>query len=511
VATSLLARASRDPVRPVDFGLLANQLSTLCNAAFKRHSAGQFAEAVRLYEGILGLKSDLPDIHNNLGHALSALGRPLPAAHAFARAVELKPDFPEALCNWGLALAELERHDEAEAKYRQAIAVNPRFAGAYNNLGLLLKAAGRLTEAKRVFKQAIALSPKDFSIYHNLAAVRSFAAGDRYLAALERAASDTSALSSTDQMHLHFALAKANDDLSRPEYAFAHLMKANWLKRRQVDYDEAATLSQMDRLRELIGRDFIRARQGCGERSALPVFIVGMTRSGTTLIEQILASHPQVFGAGEVPVLNQVAGSIQKLLPGAPAFPDMMLHMSPADYRALGSLYLDRMMELSDTALRITDKMTLNFMFIGLIHLALPDAAIIHAVRDPADTCLSSFLTHFTNGNEHTYDLAELGRYYRHYQELMAHWHAVLPPGRIIDVRYEDLVADVETAARRLIAHCGLDWDPRCLDFHRTERPVNTASAAQVRKPIYKNSIERWRKYEPFLAPLFAELTPVAG
>jgi protein O-GlcNAc transferase len=152
VATSVLARASRDPVRPVDFGLLANQLSTLCNAAFRRHSAGQFAEAVRLYEGILALKSDLPDIHNNLGHALSALGRPLPATHAFARAVELKPDYPEALCNWGLALAELERLDEAEAKYRQAIAVSPRFAGAYNNLGLLLKAAGRLTEAKRTFK-----------------------------------------------------------------------------------------------------------------------------------------------------------------------------------------------------------------------------------------------------------------------------------------------------------------------------------------------------------------------
>jgi tetratricopeptide (TPR) repeat protein len=511
VANALLARTSRDAVRSVDVTPLANPLLNLCNEAFKQHAAGEFAQAVALYERILSLKPDQADIHNNLGHALAALGRPIPATIAFAHAVALKPDFPQALCNWGLALTDLERLDEAEAKYRLAIEVDPRFAGAYNNLGLLLKATGRLTEAKRAFKQAIAIAPKDFSIYHNLAAVRPFAAGDRYLTALEMAAKNPSALSPTDQMHLHFTLAKANDNLDRSEYAFAHLMKANWLKRRQIAYDEAATLGRMNRLRETISRDFIRARQGVGERSAVPVFIVGMTRSGTTLIEQILASHPQVHGAGEHPLLDQVAGSIQKLIPGPPAFPDMMLHMSAADFQALGSLYLDSMMERSASALRITDKMTLNFLFVGLIHLALPDAAIIHAVRDPADTCLSCFSTHFSNGNEHTYELAELGRYYRHYRDLMTHWHDVLPPGRILDVRYEELVADVEKVARRVISHCGLDWDPRCLDFHRTERPVRTASAAQVRKPIYKHSVERWRKYEAFIGPLLAELAPLAG
>jgi tetratricopeptide (TPR) repeat protein len=511
VANALLARTDRDADRSLDFKIPVEALLTLCNAAFKRHGAGEFAQAIRLYEQILAIRPDLSDIHNNLGHALAALGRPTAAVTAFARAVELKPAYPEALCNWGLALAELDRLDEAEAKYRQAIEVAPRFAGAHNNLGLLLKATGRLMDAKRAFKQAIALAPKDFSIYHNLAAVRPFSAGDRYLTALEAAAADPSTLPVTDQMHLHFTLAKANDNLDRSEYAFAHLMKANWLKRRQIAYDEAATLGRMDRLRELISRDFIRARQDCGERSAVPVFIVGMTRSGTTLIEQILASHQLVFGAGEHPLLDQVTGSIQKLLPGAPAFPDMMLHMSGADFCALGSLYLDSLMERSATALRITDKMTLNFLFVGLIHLALPDAAIIHAVRDPADTCLSSFSTHFSNGNEHSYDLAELGRYYRHYRQLMAHWHDVLPPGRILDVHYEDVVADVEKAARRIIGHCGLDWDPRCLDFHRTERTVKTASAAQVRKPIYKNSIARWRKYEAFIGPLLAELAPISG
>jgi tetratricopeptide (TPR) repeat protein len=510
VASALLARTDRDPVRSLDFKIPVNALLTLCNAAFRRHGAGEFAAAIRLYQQILAFKPDLPDIHNNLGHALAALGKPTAATGAFAHAIELKPAYPEALCNWGLALAELERFDEAETKYRQAIEANPRFAGAYNNLGLLLKATGRLTDAQYAFQQAIALSPTDFSLYDNLAAVRSFVPDDPYLAALEAAAQDPVALSIADQTHLHFALAKAHQSLGRSESTFAHLVKANWLKRKQIAYDEAATLGRMNRLRELIGRDFIRARQGCGERSAVPVFIVGMTRSGTTLIEQILASHPQVFGAGELPLLDQVAGSIQKLLPGAAAFPDTMLQMSPAEFRALGSLYLDRMMERAPAAMRITDKMTVNFLFVGLIHLALPDATIIHAVRDPADTCISCFSTHFTNGNEHTYDLAEIGRYYRHYRQLMAHWHDVLPPGRILDVHYEELVADLESVARRIIGHCGLDWDARCLDFHRTERPVRTASATQVRKPIYRNSVKRWRQYEAFIGPLLAEIAPVS-
>jgi hypothetical protein len=163
-------------------------------------------------------------------------------------------------------------------------------------------------------------------------------------------------------------------------------------------------------------------------------------------------------------------------------------------------------MQRAPEAARITDKMPGNFIFAGLIHLALPKATILHAVRDPIDTCLSCFAVHFTRGHPHTYDLAELGRYYRRYRSLMDHWRRVLPSGRIVDVRYEDLVADLEGAARRIIAHCGLPWDARCLDFHRTERPVRTASAPQVRRPIYGNSVGRWRRYEPFLGPLLAEL-----
>ena len=505
MANSSLSRASRATVHPALIGP-ADTLNALCNKAFAHHRAARFADAITLYERVLSLRPNLFEIHNNLGHALAALGRPEAATVAFRRAVELKPDYPEALCNWGLALAELERRDEAEAKYLQAIKVNRDFAGAYNNLGMLLKESGRLTEARRAFEQAIRLAPRRVSYYDNLAAVRPFVAGDPYLTALEALAEYAATLSIEDQIHLHFALAKAHEHLGRPESAFRHLLDGNRLKRQQVLYDEAATLGRLDRLRELIGRDFIRTHEGGGEASAVPVFIVGMTRSGTTLIEQILASHPQIFGAGELALFDQAAGSIRNLLPNAPVFPDMMLEMSAEHFRSLGRLYLDGIVKRAPSALRVTDKMTVNFHFVGLIHLALPNAKIIHAVRDPADTCVSCFATHFTKGQEHTYDLAELGRYYRHYRALMAHWHDVLPPGRIMDVHYEDLVGDLESTARRMVSRCGLAWDARCLDFHRTERPIRTASATQVRQPLYRDSVGRWRKYESFLAPLFAEL-----
>ncbi len=488
------------------FAQLEPELLALCKAAFTHHQAGQFVEAGRLYVQILARNSALPEIHNNLGHALIALGKPAPAAAACQRASELKPDYPEAFCNWGLALAELERFDEAEAKYRQAIKISPRFAGAYNNLGLLLKERGRLIGAQQAFETAIDLEPTSFSFYDNLAGVRPFTADDRFFAALEAAAESSAAFSVPQQMHLHFALAKAYDSLGRPEPASCHLLDANRLKRQQIMYSEADTLGLMQRLRTLITRDFIQAREGCGTHSATPVFVVGMTRSGTTLIEQILASHPQIAGAGELPLLDQIAGAIRSQLPGTPRFPEVMLEMSAADFGTVGELYVEMISQRAPTAERITDKMTVNFLLVGLIHLAMPNATIIHAIRDPVDTCLSCFSMHFTRGHEHTYDLAELGRYYRHYRELMAHWHDVLPPGRILDVHYEELVADLEGVARRMVSRCGLAWDARCLDFHRNERPINTASAVQVRQPIYRDSIGRWRKYEAILGPLLTEL-----
>jgi hypothetical protein len=217
-----------------------------------------------------------------------------------------------------------------------------------------------------------------------------------------------------------------------------------------------------------------------------------------------------VFGGGELKHFEAALKGIRTTPGGSATFPELMSGMIGKDYRDLGTRYLAELERLAPAAIRITDKMPTNFMFAGLIHLALPNAIIIHTIRDPVDTCLSCFSKLFTAEQNYTYDLAELGRYYRHYQALMAHWHRVLPPGRILDVRYEDVVADLEGQARRIVAHCGLNWDPHCLAFHQTDRPVLTASAAQVRQPIYNNAIGRWRVYEEHLGPLLSALEGVA-
>jgi tetratricopeptide (TPR) repeat protein len=497
--------------RPANSPADNDRLRALGDEAFAHHRAGQYLDAIACYQRILSLKPDLAETYNNFGQALLALNKPDAAILAFECGVELKPENPEALCNWGLALANLGQFDDAEAKYRQALAANPRFAGAYNNLGLLMKAKGRLREAQLAFELAIGLAPRTLPYYENLAAVRTFAAGDRHFTALEALAGDEASLTAADRIHLHFTLAKAYEHIDQPDTAFRHLLEGNALKRQGIVYDEAGALGQIERLCTLIDRDFITAHQGGGTASALPVFIVGMTRSGTTLIEQLLASHPQVFGAGELDVLDRAVGAVRGALPGCPTFPEMMRAMSAEHFQRLGEFYLDTIARRAPAATRITDKMTVNFVFAGLIHLALPNATIIHVVRDPLETCVSCFATHFSAGHAHAYDLAELGRYYRHYQAVMRHWHSVLPSGRIMDVRYEELVADLEGVARRIVAHCGLAWDARCLDFHRTDRPVLTASAAQVRRPIYTGSIARARKYQAFLGPLRAALAADPG
>lgn len=505
MAQNQALRLRQNPALPAT-NVVAEALAALAAEAVGCQIAGRHAEAIRLYDGILSIRPDLPEIHNNRGLALAALGRFDAAEGAYRRALALRPQDAQVLCSWAAALAEDGRPEEAEQKARQAIALNPRLAQAHNNLALILKETGRLREAKAAAKQAIELAPRNPAYYEHLGMVHTFAEGDRYLTALEGLAENLSSLGDTDRIHLHFALGKANEDISRFEDAFSHWLKGNALKRQQVGYDEAQTLARIEHTRATFTRDVVAGREHSGVPSALPIFVVGMPRSGSTLIEQILASHPLVCGGGELNLFDDSVGAMRNGLRGAPLFPDMVVDMSAEHCAALGSFYIDGLKKHAPQAARITDKMPGNFLLVGLIHLALPNATIIHAVRDPADTCVSCFATNFTRGQPFTYDLAELGRHYNAYRSLMAHWHDILPPGRILDVHYEELVADLPGVARRIVEQCGLTWDARCLDFHRSERAVRTASAAQVRKPIYQSSVGRWRKYQSFLGPLLAEL-----
>jgi tetratricopeptide (TPR) repeat protein len=467
-------------------------------------------EAEAMFRRAIQLDPGSADAHCNLGSVLIDLGKSDQAEAVLRRAVALNPDFAIALHNLGTALIRLDRSDEAEVVIRRAVALNPDLAGAHHNLGVALMEFGRLSEAREAAERAVALAPLKLPYLRQLGEVRRYVAGDPYFTALEALAQNEASLSVDDQITLHFALAKAQADTGRPEEEFRRLLTGNALKRSHIDYDEIAVLGEIDRAQQVFTSQFIRASEGGGEPSSKPIFIVGMPRSGTTLVEQILASHPMVRGAGELTLFERAIGDVRSVMHEAPSYPEMALQMSEGHFRELGARYLAGIQQLAPAASHVTDKLPTNFLFAGLIHLALPAATILHTVRDPVDTCISCFSKLFTEVNLQTYDLAELGRYYRHYKALMAHWHRVLPPGRILDVSYEETVADLEGAARRILAHCGLPWDPRCLDFHLTERVVRTASATQVRQPIYTSSIGRWRAYEPLLGPLLSELSLLA-
>ena len=421
------------------------------------------------------------------------------------RALSLAPDDPRALN--ALGLAHFARQDSTTARelFQRAVALAPELADAHNNLGNIWKEQGRLGDAQLAYEKAISLDSRETAYDLNLSDAKTYAAGDSHLETMQTRMDAARGLSQTGRARLNFALAKAYDDLGRYDEAFACLTEGNRLKRQTVGYDEAAALGVFDRIRATFDAGLIGRESRVG--SALPVFIVGMPRSGTTLVEQILASHPSVYGGGELNDFDRLVNQ----LPGAVGdsrfrYPEDVNFVSAAALDTLGKAYADGQRARAGRAERATDKMPANFLFLGLIHMALPNARIIHVIRDPQDTCLSCYSKLFSMEQGFSYDLGELGRYYRKYAELMAHWRTVLPAGVMLEIRYEDVVADLEGSARALVAHLGLAWDSACLRFHENPRPIRTASASQVHRPIYKSAQGRWRRYERHLAPLSAAL-----
>jgi tetratricopeptide (TPR) repeat protein len=476
----------------------------LYNLGLIRLHLGARQDAVRLLANALHRNPGSAESHNAFAVALRQLDRPKEALAYFGRALTISPDFAEAHNNLGATLQQLGQHNEALRHFDRALAIKPDLAEAHHGRGTALRTLGPLDEARRAIERGIELAPRRAEFYRSLGELKKFAPGDRHVAQLKALAGEIGSLSEEEQTHLHFTLGKMYADLGQHPRSFEHLVAGNALKRRATPYDERAVLAQLEQTRELFSAEVMRAREGLGDPSPVPIFIFGMPRSGTTLVEQILASHPEVHGGGELRDLETAVASLAG--PGGVP-PDI----GEAELRRLGAHYLESVRALAPAAPRITDKMPINFRFAGLIHLALPNARLIHTRRDPVDTCLSGFSILFGGDQPHTYDLAELGRYYRAYARLMRHWREVLPPGVMLDVRYEDIVADTERQARRIIAHCGLEWHSACLDFYRTQRPVHTASSVQVRQPIYRSSVGRQRPPDAMLIPLLEALDGATG
>jgi tetratricopeptide (TPR) repeat protein len=443
----------------------------------------------------------------NLGLLLQEAKRAEEAVTVYREALRLSPKHARVLNNLSDALVDLDRVDEAIECCQQAIVIDPAYAKAHHNLGRAYSHVGRFDEALPCLYRAIELAPEQDreSYYRTLAFTKRFVPGDPDLAKLEALAQNLAGISPERRMKLHFALGKAYGDVGQRERSFAHLLEGNREMRRQTPYDEAATLDQFRRIEAAYTPTLMQARRSAGYASDTPVFILGMPRSGSTLVEQILASHPAVFGAGECEDFKTLA-KVMKIPGDRPLLPDGIAELPDGGLQWLGQGYMERMRLKAPLARRIVDKSLINFLHVGLIHLALPEARIIHTLRDPVDTCLSCFSHLFAGDHPYSYDLAELGRYWRAYDKLMAHWRSVLPPGVMLELRYEEVVDDLEGQARRLLDHCGLEWDPACLSFHKTERTVRTASLTQVRQPIYRSSVQKWRAYGELLRPLLDAL-----
>jgi len=466
----------------------------------------RFDEAEAAYRQTLALTPQSVSGWMGLARALKEQDRLEEAREAVDRVFALEPDKAEAHSLLGDICSKDEKYDEAEAEFRRAMELDPELAGAHLGMGQLQLELGRMKEACVSFERAMAIKPDDISPHMFMAQARKMKADDPSLARLEAEAEKIDTLPPTKALSLHFSLGKAYDDLKEYDKAFPHFIAGCRLKRARIEYDADDFDRACANIRSFFSRETIERLRGAGDPSDVPIFVLGMPRSGTTLTETIIASHPDVHGAGELHDLLAIAGKPREN-GESPGYPVSLQDITHADLTAMGARYVAGVRARNAEALHITDKMPANFLAVGLIHLILPNAKIIHIKRNAADICLSGLNKLFhTNTQLHSYDMTEMGHYYVNYARLMEHWREVLPADAFYEVQYEELVADKEAQTRKLIDYCGLEWNDACLESHKTSRSIKTASITQVRQPVYTSSVERWRHYENYLGPLLEAL-----
>jgi tetratricopeptide (TPR) repeat protein len=499
----------------------------LFNQANSRFEKGAYAEAVALYEKALELDPSHAESLNNLGASLPHVGRYEEAEQCFRQAIAIKPNYADPHGNLGILLRSKSQLVAAEAALRRALKLKPNYVEARINLGLVLTYLGRLRDGKACFakvlkatpgnvlalygteqiailegrfneaeatlKRILELNPKMPAAWSALAGLRKMTIADAaWFAEAEEIA--TSGISPLEEANLRFAMGKYSDEVGNFAQAFQNYKRGNeLLKNAADDYDRKKRSHTVDELIRGYSREAISTIEGAASDSMKPVFVVGMPRSGTSLAEQIIASHPAAHGAGELSFWETLMVDQTGIRQGVLTRP-VRVKVAEACLRVLEGRSAD--------ALRVIDKAPVNSDFLGIIYSVFPNARVIYMQRDPIDTCLSCYFQNFLTGLNFTFDLSDLAHYYHEHQRLMAHWRAVLPPGFILDVPYEELVGDQEAWSRKMLQFIGLEWDDRCLEFHKNTRQVVTASAWQVRQTIYNSSVARWRNYEKFIGPL---------
>jgi tetratricopeptide (TPR) repeat protein len=432
---------------------------------------------------------------NNLGHSLNGARKAREAIPHFRKVIDANPRMVEPLMGLANAHRMLGEGEEAEKMLRRALPLAPDSKRLKLLLADVLIDLGRNKEAAEIFRAILVADPRNVPAIAGLAAAREAGSEEGDVERFEFALNDPDLLPER-KVALHLALGQIYDQKKQPREAFTHFMQGNELDR--TDYDLKSFRKQIDALIELFTPFFFMSKTGFGDPTERPVLVVGMPRSGTTLTEQILSSHPLVEGAGE---LSEIEKIYESAVDHASHLHRNLTNLTSERCKQLAARYRAELDRHSRTALRVVDKMPHNFMQLGFIALLFPRAHIVHCRRDPMDNCVSIFTQRFNKKHSYATDLKMLGLYYREYHRLMNHWHKVLPL-KMLEIQYENMIADQETMSRKLIDFVGLEWDDACLSFHETERTVTTPSRWQVRQPIYSTSVKRWKKYEEFLDPL---------
>ena len=459
---------------------------------------GQFEASMKSYEQAIAIKYDYPNAHNNLGAIHQELGNLDAAVKSYEQAIAIKPDYADAYNNLGNVQRDIGQMDAGVNSLKKAIAIKPDFAQAQNNLGVSFQERNKIDDAIKQYEKAIALNPDYVSAHHHLSVLKKYTASDPHIVQMQSLLSSSN-LSQSDRSHLCFALAKVNEDLGKQDELFEFLHEGNRLRKEELNY----SLDNSKNLSSIIKKMFSSTLSISFEPSTIqPIFIVGMLRSGTSLVEQIIASHHLVYGAGE---LTTLADLIEPIL---------REHVSKDEYKlsektflSIRQNYLAALSGLNVSEDVITDKMPLNCQYIGFILSAFPQAKIIHMKRDARATCWSIYKHYFSSvGNGWAYNLDDLAGFYGIYSNIMDFWHQAFP-SKIYDLNYEDLTNNQEEETKKLLEYCELDWDENCLNFHASKRVVKTASALQVRQKMYQGSSEAWKKHEKYLQPLIKALS----
>ena len=461
------------------------------------HEVGQLDEAIKCYKKVIALNPENAEAHNNLGVTLNKLNQFHEAINLYEQALGINPNYDEAYFNLGVTLQAIGQSDEALNSYEKALAINPDYADAYNNIGTIHQELGQLDEAFNSYVFALAIDPENAEFHRNLALMKSYKEGDTQVIKMQSLLSANN-LSQSERIHLCFALAKAYDDLGEKDELFKVLNEGNQLRKEELNYSIEVDLKKHSLFRKLFVS--IPESPSYEPLTISPIFIVGMPRSGTSLVEQIISSHHKVYGAGELNALDNLITPIMN------DYLSQNKHFSERKFLSIRQGYSNNLSNLNVSESIVTDKMPTNFKNIGFILKAFPEAKIIHLKRDAMAVCWSIYQRYFPGESlGFPYDMRDLAQFYNSYTEMMIFWHELFP-NQIYDINYEDLTMNQEEETRKLLKYCELDWDENCLNFYSNKRAVKTASSLQVKEKMYQGSSQIWKKYEAQLNPLIKTL-----